>query len=128
MKNRIEDRQEVAVAPAVEPLKTALRFLVQPRPDHHVGFVFQDGLNQAMHFGAAGYARKPAHRNSNRRLHIGYVSPNFWGHCQALFTAPLFSRHDHQQFEIFCYSDVKSPDAFTARVRDWANVGAAPSP
>jgi len=25
-----------------------------------------------------------------RRLKIGYVSPNFWGHCQALFTVPLF--------------------------------------
>jgi predicted O-linked N-acetylglucosamine transferase (SPINDLY family) len=67
-------------------------------------------------------AGHPIDRSPGRRLRIGYVSPNFWGHCQALFTAPLFSRHDHRQFEIFCYSDVKSPDPFTARVRDWADV------
>jgi protein O-GlcNAc transferase len=61
-------------------------------------------------------------RLPHRRLRIGYISPNFWGHCQALFTSPLFSRHDHQEFEIYCYSDVKSPDAFTGRVRAWADV------
>jgi len=67
-------------------------------------------------------AGHPNDRSPGRRLRIGYVSPNFWGHCQALFTVPLFSRHDHQQFEIYCYSDVKSPDSFTGRLRAWADV------
>ncbi len=60
-------------------------------------------------------------RSPDRRLKIGYVSPNFWGHCQAFFTAPLFSNHDHGKFEIFCYSDVKVPDAATAKIRGWAD-------
>jgi len=64
----------------------------------------------------------PNDRSPGRRLRIGYVSPNFWSHCQALFTAPLFSRHDHREFEIFCYSDVKSPDSFTNRIRAWADA------
>jgi protein O-GlcNAc transferase len=61
-------------------------------------------------------------RSPHRRLRIGYVSPNFWGHCQALFTVPLFANHDHRDFEIFCYSDVKSPDVLTARLRTGADV------
>lgn len=61
-------------------------------------------------------------RSPHRRLRIGYISPNFWQHCQALFTAPLFSRHDHQHFEIYCYSDTKSPDAFTGKLRSWTDV------
>jgi predicted O-linked N-acetylglucosamine transferase (SPINDLY family) len=61
-------------------------------------------------------------RSPGRRLRIGYVSPNFWGHCQMLFTMPLFSRHDHQEFEIYCYSDVKTPDSYTAKLRAGADV------
>jgi protein O-GlcNAc transferase len=70
-----------------------------------------------------GQAQKPHEndRSPDRRLKIGYVSPNFWGHCQALFTVPLFSNHDRQNFEIHCYSDVKAPDATTGRLRGWAN-------
>jgi len=60
-------------------------------------------------------------RSPDRRLKIGYVSPNFWGHCQAFFTTPLFANHDHGKFEIFCYSDVKVPDAATAKIRGWAD-------
>jgi protein O-GlcNAc transferase len=61
-------------------------------------------------------------RSPGRRLRIGYVSPNFWGHCQALFTVPLFSRHDRREFEIYSYSDVKSPDYLTSKIRDLSDV------
>ena len=57
-----------------------------------------------------------------KRLRIGYVSPNFRRHCQTLFTTPLFSHHDHRQLEIFCYSDVALPDEFTARLRSLADA------
>ena len=60
-------------------------------------------------------------RSPDRRLKIGYVSPNFWGHCQAFFTVPLFSNRDRENFEIHCYSDVKIPDAMTGRLRGWAD-------
>ncbi len=56
-----------------------------------------------------------------RRLRIGYVSPNFCDHCQALFITPLLVNHNHEQFEIFCYSDVLVPDAATDRLRGYAD-------
>ena len=55
-------------------------------------------------------------RTPTRRLRIGYVSPDFYSHCQSLFTLPLLSHHDHTQFEIFCYASVKKPDALTERI------------
>ena len=61
-------------------------------------------------------------RSPDRRLKIGYVSPDFREHCQALFTVPLFSAHDHEHFEIVCYADVLRPDGITARLRSHADA------
>jgi predicted O-linked N-acetylglucosamine transferase (SPINDLY family) len=55
-------------------------------------------------------------RSPDRRLRIGYVSPDFRDHCQALFTVPLLSHHDHGAFEIFAYASVERPDAYTDRI------------
>jgi protein O-GlcNAc transferase len=61
-------------------------------------------------------------RKPDRRLRIGYVSPDFRQHVLTMFMLPLFESHDRQQFEIFCYSDVASPDFVTARLRPLANA------
>ncbi|NIE69127.1 tetratricopeptide repeat protein [Burkholderia sp. Ax-1719] len=63
-----------------------------------------------------------------RRLRIGYVSPDFRNHCQSLFTLPLFSHHDHAEFEIVCYASVAEPDPITQRIQQhvdlWRDVHA----
>ncbi|HEX4152352.1 MAG TPA: tetratricopeptide repeat protein [Steroidobacteraceae bacterium] len=58
----------------------------------------------------------------DRRLSIGYVSADFRDHCQTLFTIPLLARHDHRRFNIFCYSSVERPDAYTERVAAHADA------
>jgi protein O-GlcNAc transferase len=57
-----------------------------------------------------------------RRLRIGYVSPDFREHVDSFFTIPLLSNQDLRQFEIFCYADVAQPDALTERLRGYADV------
>jgi len=72
------------------------------------------------HFARALTRVAPPHANERtpeRRLRIGYVSPDFRDHCQSLFTLPLFAHHDHAAFEIHCYSSVEREDALTARIR-----------
>jgi protein O-GlcNAc transferase len=64
----------------------------------------------------------PNDRSPDRRLRIGYVSPDFREHCQALFTVPLLSKHDHRAFEIFCYASVERPDELTRRIAGCADV------
>ncbi|MGD1278117.1 MAG: tetratricopeptide repeat protein [Tepidisphaeraceae bacterium] len=61
-------------------------------------------------------------READRRLRIGYVSPDFRNHCQSFFTIPLLRQHNHRDFEIFCYSNVAHPDDFTRRIEGHADV------
>jgi protein O-GlcNAc transferase len=60
-------------------------------------------------------------RTPDRRLRIGYVSPDFRVHSVAYFLTPLFEAHDHHAVEVFCYSDVIRPDATTAHLRGLAD-------
>ncbi|HMF19344.1 MAG TPA: tetratricopeptide repeat protein, partial [Gemmataceae bacterium] len=57
-----------------------------------------------------------------RRLRVGYVSPDFREHVDSFFTVPLLSNHDHRQYEICCYADVAFPDALTERLRGFADL------
>ena len=66
----------------------------------------------------------PAHanvRDPERRLRIGYVSADFKDHAVGRNLLPLFRRHDHRQFEIFCYSNASSTDAIACEFRQLAD-------
>lgn len=60
-------------------------------------------------------------QDAGRRLRVGYVSPDLRVHAAAYFLEPMFERHDHQAFEIFCYAEVARPDAMTERLRRCAD-------
>jgi predicted O-linked N-acetylglucosamine transferase (SPINDLY family) len=53
----------------------------------------------------------------NRRLRIGYVSPDFCRHAVAHFIEPVLRSHDRAAVEVFAYAEVVAPDAVTARLR-----------
>ncbi len=61
-------------------------------------------------------------RCPDRRLRIGYVSPDFRDHVVGLNLLPLFRQHDRRRFEVFCYSQVLRPDAVTNRFQGYAGV------
>jgi predicted O-linked N-acetylglucosamine transferase (SPINDLY family) len=65
---------------------------------------------------AAAHPRPRNERSPERRLRVGYVSPDFRYHCQALFTMPLLAHHNREQFEITCYSDVLKNDDWTENI------------
>ncbi|MGA3067392.1 MAG: tetratricopeptide repeat protein [Tepidisphaeraceae bacterium] len=64
----------------------------------------------------------PNDRSPSRRLKIGYVSPEFRDHCDSFFTIPLLSNHDHERFDIYCYSSSTRQDAITERIRSYADA------
>ena len=69
------------------------------------------------------FVQAPANdHDPNRRLRVGYVSPDFWSHVICYFFTPLLEAHDRSQFEIFCYASVKRPDAITGRIKKSADV------
>jgi protein O-GlcNAc transferase len=53
----------------------------------------------------------------DRRLRIGYVSSHFSYHAHRFFLSPLFSNHDPEVVEVFCYANVARPDDETQRLR-----------
>jgi predicted O-linked N-acetylglucosamine transferase (SPINDLY family) len=62
--------------------------------------------------------RPPANdREPNRKLRLGYVSPDLREHPVISFLEPILRQHDRTQFEVFGYSTVAAPDATTARLR-----------
>jgi predicted O-linked N-acetylglucosamine transferase (SPINDLY family) len=65
-------------------------------------------------------------RDPNRRIRIGYVSPDLRDGSVGRFMLPLMQHHDHQQFQIVCFSDVPDPDHLTSQLQqcadEWRNV------
>lgn len=69
-------------------------------------------------------ARIESHANDptpERRLRIGYVSPDFRNHPVAFFIEALLARHDRLQVEVFCYANMARDDVVTARLRQHAD-------
>ncbi len=60
-------------------------------------------------------------RSRERRLRVGYVSPDLREHPVGRFLLPLLQSHDRAQFEIFCYADGKTFDAITECCRSHAD-------
>ncbi|HEY3327346.1 MAG TPA: tetratricopeptide repeat protein, partial [Novimethylophilus sp.] len=52
-------------------------------------------------------------RDPDRRLRIGYVSADFRLHSAAYGFAPLLLLYDHENFEVFCYSNSPRKDQMT---------------
>ncbi|MEA2631852.1 MAG: protein O-GlcNAc transferase, partial [Chloroflexota bacterium] len=64
----------------------------------------------------------PNDPSPDRRLRIGYVSPDFRSHPVGLFMVPLLESHHHDNYEIVCYSNSSLADAITGRCRAHADV------
>jgi len=57
-------------------------------------------------------------RLQDRRLKIGYVSPDFRMHSVAYFIESVLTLHARTAFEIFCYSDLVRSDSATHRLKN----------
>lgn len=53
----------------------------------------------------------------DRKLRIGYVSPDFRRHSVAYFIEPVLEAHNREKVETFCYANVKKDDDVTQRLK-----------
>lgn len=70
----------------------------------------------------------PGSRDPDRKLRVGYVSPDLRQHPVAFFVEALLRNHDRSAFDIVCFDTSPYPeDAFTARLKQehqtWRRVG-----
>ena len=65
-------------------------------------------------------------RRPDRRLRVGYVSPDLWDHVVGRNVLPLITHHDRQKFEVVCYAGAMRQDQITESIREhaplWRNV------
>ncbi len=82
--------------------------------------IFAEHLHWAQRHAEPLTAQAVRHTNDrthDRRLRVGYVSPYFSQQAVSFFAEPMIASHDHEQFEVFCYSGVRNPDAVTERFK-----------
>jgi predicted O-linked N-acetylglucosamine transferase (SPINDLY family) len=60
-------------------------------------------------------------RNPDRRLRIGYVSPDFRLHSCSSFLEPLLAHHDKSQVEVYAYAELTKEDEVTTRYKSYAD-------
>ena len=75
----------------------------------------------AAHENRPASAPLPSDPRPDRRLRVGYVSPDFCGHPVSAFFEPLLSAHDRTAVEVTLYADELRPDETTRRLREAAD-------
>lgn len=53
----------------------------------------------------------------DRKLRVGYVSPDFRAHSVAQYVEPLFAAHAREAVEVFAYAELARHDAVTERIK-----------
>ena len=118
-------REVVARCPTDPAAHSVLLFNLPFWPDVGASEILTEARTWNARHAQALAAQAPAldnDRSAERRLRIGYVSPDFQTHVQSLFTIPLLQNHDHGRFEIFCYSSADKSTRETTRIRGYADV------
>jgi predicted O-linked N-acetylglucosamine transferase (SPINDLY family) len=113
-------REGVRLAPDALDIRSNLIMTMASSPE--VGA--DDILREARAYAARVEPRPtPAFANTrvaDRPLRVGYVSADLRDHPVGHFFERVLDNHDRARFEPFLYSDVRFPDALTARLRESA--------
>ncbi len=56
-------------------------------------------------------------RSPDKKIRVGYVSPDLRRHSVTYFLEPIFANRDRGAFEIYAYSNTEKPDEVTDRLR-----------
>ncbi len=110
-------RRAVELDPSLTRAHGNLAFCMIYDPTTTAAEIFHESRSWASRFD--GLART-GHQNDpepERRLRIGYVSPDFRRHSVAYFLEPLMQAHRREVVEIFCYAEVARPDEVTDRLK-----------
>jgi len=115
----------MALKPDNPEFASSRLFLLHSHPGYGPQSLYEEHRRWNQQYAAPLKRHIQTHRNDRspeRRLKIGYVSPDLRSHPVGHFLLPLLECHDHAQVQVFCYADVYSPDAMTERLRAHADV------
>ncbi len=126
-------RQVLKAKPEYAQTHSNLLFAMLFHPDLHAATIWEEHRHFNEQHALPLTRTHRAHQNDrspDRRLRIGYVSPDFRDHVVGRNLLPLLSNHDHQKFDVFCYASVTSPDPLTAEFQKhadhWRSIAGVP--
>jgi predicted O-linked N-acetylglucosamine transferase (SPINDLY family) len=114
---------------AVEAYRTSLRlrpdfrvhsnllFARQYEADATAGTLLAEARQWNRLHGGVERCMHPNEPDSERRLRIGYLSPDFRRHAAGYFLLPMVTAHDSQAVEVYCYHDHPQSDDVTDLIR-----------
>jgi predicted O-linked N-acetylglucosamine transferase (SPINDLY family) len=118
-------RQAVQLRSDSPYLHSNLIYALNFSPRYDAAAIGQEARAWCQRHAAPWAGAVPPHRNDRspeRRLRVGYVSPNLREHPVGRFLLPLLESHDRERFQIFCYASVPQPDALTDALRAHADA------
>ncbi len=126
-----EYRAAFRAAPDFHEALTGVLGTLNAAPEATPGDVFAAHRDWAATVAAPLYPAAPRFANArdpDRRLRIGYVSPDLRRHPVGTMFAPVLERHDPRRVETVCYYSYPRGDAMTERMRRaahrWRDVAA----
>ena len=120
-----EYRRAVEISPDHALANSNLLFCLNYRPIGDRDSTFTAHRNWAarqedrFREGRLSHANPP---DPDRRLRVGYVSPDLRTHSVAYFFEALLAAHDRARVDVVCYADTPLRDGTTQRLRDRADA------
>lgn len=112
-------RQQLNYAPRIDGgiYSNMLLCLHYPHA-HDPAAIFDEHLAWASLYERGGFGQsvRPSGFDPDRKLRIGYVTPDLRGHSVAYFFEPMLVNHDRKRFEIYCYVESASSDTTAKRL------------
>lgn len=103
----------------------ALLFLTNYHPDLSDDEVFENYQQVEAQGFSHWYPSLPQQyenlRSANRKIRVGYCSPDFRRHSARHFIEPLLANHDKSRFEIFAYAEIPAEDDYTQRYKGYVD-------
>ena len=97
-----------------------LLFTLNYHPDKSAAEIFSAYCDYDTRFGLPlrdTWREHTNRRESNRRLKVGYISPDFRHHSTRHFLEPLLANHNKEVVTVYAYAELAAEDEVTARYR-----------
>jgi len=112
-------RKAVEAEPANAAMHSNFLFNLHYLPNLDPEMLFAEHKRWGRIHAPASLARVSHDNNPDpdRRLRVGYISPDFCMHSVAYFFEPLLDGHDHKVVEVYGYGNVRMPGTVTERLK-----------
>lgn len=115
-------RRALEIRPDYAEAQSNLLFCLNYHPDLSVEEIYRAYQEYDASFGIPLRSTWRTHTNDktpDRRLRVGYVSPDFRYHSCRFFLEPLLAHHDKTQVEVYAYAELSKKDDMTARYQSY---------